>query len=666
MGVFRQFPYSNFHEMNMDDIIKIVKNMLEEWAQYYDTWDNWKDQVTQEWEEMQSFINNYFDNLNVQNEINNKITSMVLSGEFGQIVDPYVPPAVSSWLAQHITTPETVVIDDSLSIEGAVADAKATGDAIGDAKNDIYDAIISDEKYIIGKSNLLTGVNWVDGYYISAEGVITADQFNNYSDLIPVSSDKNYTFVWKLEGSASNIRIHGYDTNGDWVEQITVVSSGISGSKITFTNFDNSVVNIRISMSKQSTPLALFDGVNLQTQIDTLNNANIQIFSKFNDINKLIETEKIPYISAPTRTTSTTNYIAVVVPSSVFNNGTANKMKWDCFCNDEVTVYQSLYDVDLTQTGNLRITTRLVGATYTDVSDNGWYRYNVTNYPTVAPAGDYVALLFNVVPTDGVLRVIDAYFRNITINDTIVDGIIKEVFLYSASVTGSEIVKLIDADIITLLTPEYKQLGNGNILCIGDSLTAGVYASDELVHSENYPYYMKNLINNTIINKGMPGYSASMYWNNNVLQNVDFTNVKHIIIMLGTNGGLTDTLDTDVFPYEDYSDYATTKTGCYCKIIEYCMEHAPDAEIYLCTTPFFNKDLQPNFAPPTTPNANIVIPKIAEYYHFSMIDVRNGMGVNEKNTLYFQSDGLHGDAKFYQKLGTFIGSQIKAKASYIL
>lgn len=138
MGIFRQFPYSNFHDMNMDEIIKAVKDMLEMWAQYYDTWDNWKDQVTQEWAEMQSFINNYFDNLNVQTEINNKITSMVISGEFSQIVDPYVPPAVAEWLAAHITTPETVIIDDTLTIEGAAADAKATGEAIDILKTDVY------------------------------------------------------------------------------------------------------------------------------------------------------------------------------------------------------------------------------------------------------------------------------------------------------------------------------------------------------------------------------------------------------------------------------------------------------------------------------------------------------------------------------------------------
>ena len=176
MGVFRQFPYSNFHEMNMDEIIKIVKNMLEEWAQYYDTWDDWKTQVTNEWSEMQSFINHYFDNLNVQTEINNKITAMVNSGEFEQIVNPYVPPAVSEWLAQHITTPETVVIDDSLTIEGACADAKATGDAIRNLKNNVsaFEEMTSEE----------TIINYPDG----AHSPIQSDRRVFWTDVIPEKS----------------------------------------------------------------------------------------------------------------------------------------------------------------------------------------------------------------------------------------------------------------------------------------------------------------------------------------------------------------------------------------------------------------------------------------------------------------------------------------------
>ena len=125
MGVFRQFPYSNFHEMNMDEIIKIVKNMLEEWAEYYSTWEEWKDDTTSAWESLQNFVETYFENLDVTQEVYTIIQGMVTSGQFQDIVSPFIPNEVSTWLSNHIS--ESYVVDATLSIEGASADAKITG-----------------------------------------------------------------------------------------------------------------------------------------------------------------------------------------------------------------------------------------------------------------------------------------------------------------------------------------------------------------------------------------------------------------------------------------------------------------------------------------------------------------------------------------------------------
>lgn len=87
--------------------------------------------------QLQDWINNWFDNLDVQEELNNKIDSMVQDGSFGTLlhqtfdaqINQQTTSAVTAWLVANVTpTGSAVVVDKSLSIEGAAADAKEVGD----------------------------------------------------------------------------------------------------------------------------------------------------------------------------------------------------------------------------------------------------------------------------------------------------------------------------------------------------------------------------------------------------------------------------------------------------------------------------------------------------------------------------------------------------------
>lgn len=172
---FHDYPYTDLHEMNLDWCIAKVKELTAAWAV---TRQDWTD-TQQAWEEMKTYINNYFDNLNVQTEINNKLDALVADGTLSDLISPFVAsglpsvvadqlgdvvaaqiggavaaqisavvadqlPAVvatetagqaAAWLAEHVDPETGYVIDDSLTIAGAAADAKAAGDAIGELKS---------------------------------------------------------------------------------------------------------------------------------------------------------------------------------------------------------------------------------------------------------------------------------------------------------------------------------------------------------------------------------------------------------------------------------------------------------------------------------------------------------------------------------------------------
>ena len=122
-----KYPYTDFHELNLDWVIERVKKLTEDWLATQAEWNDTEEQ----WQQLYDYVHDYFDNLDVQDEINNKINAMIANGTFLNIIKSTVEAqtvtTTTSWLADHITQPTTPAIDTSLSIGGAAADAAVTG-----------------------------------------------------------------------------------------------------------------------------------------------------------------------------------------------------------------------------------------------------------------------------------------------------------------------------------------------------------------------------------------------------------------------------------------------------------------------------------------------------------------------------------------------------------
>ena len=127
---WNMYPYTDNHELNLDWFLNQFKKILSAW-----------ENIENSWEEYKKYVNEYFEKLNVQNEIDDKIDDMVESGEFLDIIGPTVilqtTLKTSKWLADHIIREVGYVLDTTLTVSGAAADAKTTGDRINGINSSI-------------------------------------------------------------------------------------------------------------------------------------------------------------------------------------------------------------------------------------------------------------------------------------------------------------------------------------------------------------------------------------------------------------------------------------------------------------------------------------------------------------------------------------------------
>lgn len=233
MGIFRQFPYSNFHEMNMDDILKIVKTMSEEW-----------EATKTEWASYKEFIDNYFANLDVSEEVLEALRVFAADGTLNTIMDPTIASATTTWLAEHITQPVGVVIDTSLTVGGACADAKATGDRIAHT-HDALEMLNDSDNIDIELSWELGALSSVDGSeFVNPAYARTQESFN--CDVM------NKVIIGNTGNDEILISAYNY-LNGEYVDRVINSYSLAANSTHSF-DFSEITGDIRLAVHKSGSP----------------------------------------------------------------------------------------------------------------------------------------------------------------------------------------------------------------------------------------------------------------------------------------------------------------------------------------------------------------------------------------------------------------------------
>lgn len=192
MGIFRQFPYSNFHDMNMDEILKIVKTMYEEWQDTKEEWASYKD-----------FIDNYFATLDVSEEVLAALRVFAADGTLNRIMDPVIAEQTGAWLARNISNPSNPPLDISLSVPNTAAPANVVGTRCSVYRWGIASAY--------GQNADLNDVKQ-NGIWYGADG----NQFSNVPSFI------RFEFLLEVWKQSDNI----------YFQRITGIESGSSATRI--------------------------------------------------------------------------------------------------------------------------------------------------------------------------------------------------------------------------------------------------------------------------------------------------------------------------------------------------------------------------------------------------------------------------------------------------
>ena len=201
MGIFRQFPYTNFHELNLDQIIKIMRQMQDEW-----------EATKTEWASYKEFIDNYFENLDVSEEVLAALRIFAEDGTLNRIMDPTMVEAAGEWLTEHMSNPSSPPLDYQLEgISGTAPSSPAVA-----LRCSIYKYSIA---YVFGDTADIDAIRTQGIYYgPSPNTFVNVPNFIRFSFLLEVWRQSDNVYIQRITSIEYGISAMRIWSNNAWTK----------------------------------------------------------------------------------------------------------------------------------------------------------------------------------------------------------------------------------------------------------------------------------------------------------------------------------------------------------------------------------------------------------------------------------------------------------------
>lgn len=212
--MFNKYPYTDFHELNLDWFLEEFKKVTDKVTDL--------DATVQEFTQ---FVTNYFDNLDVQEEINKKLDELVADGTIASLLQPLVDAALSTVNNElNDQSAKITLLESRMDSFVHLTDGSTTGDAeLADARIEYDgttaatagDAIRAQAEFCSDKASVLS------------DGKIISNNFTQYDrwDFMSIPSAANlpgiditnvysYLIASSLAGGTTRpIKIRDYEGN---------------------------------------------------------------------------------------------------------------------------------------------------------------------------------------------------------------------------------------------------------------------------------------------------------------------------------------------------------------------------------------------------------------------------------------------------------------------